>query len=138
MSAKSQVKVTTPNTINKSLDQEVSSIFEDASNNKSTIGGSIKLEANKNYKVCISHIVSINEFWVQATENLYALLENQTRIAHLVDTYKPTINAPHSYEVGDFVLGRYSVDEQWYKGIVVSSNDQIHEVTELKSILNEI
>jgi len=35
----------------------------------------------------------------------------------------------HDYIVGDFVLARYSVDAQWYKGVIVSSTNSSHEVS---------
>jgi len=108
----------------KALDQEVSSI------NKSIpeiVGRSLELSTNKEYKVCISHLVGINEFYVQSTENLSDLLDNQSRIADLVDNYKPI--KKHDYIVGDFVLVRYSVDAQWYKGVIVSTINDSHEVS---------
>jgi len=91
------------------------------------VGRSIKLDTNKDYKVCISHLEGINEFYVQSTDNLSDLLDNQTRIASLVDNYQPMKR--HDYIVGDFVLARYSVDAQWYKGVIVSSTNSSHEVS---------
>ena len=96
-----------------------------------------KLDLNKEYSVSISHIVSINEFYVQSPDNLKELMDHQERIQLLADTKLAStngVNPDSQHHVGDFVLAKYELDQAWYKGLVTavtknsSNNDYSYEV----------
>lgn len=120
------------------LDNEVSNILEDATalnqysifNMPETAGKSIDLDANKEYNVSISHIVGINEFYVQLPDNLRELMEHQERINNLAEAIRSPQTSPNN--VGDYIIARYVYDSAWYKGIITKVNkttdDYLYEV----------
>ena len=88
-----------------------------------------ELERNRDYKVSISHIVGITEFYVQSPDNLKDLMDHQERIQDLAEENKKTPTGSDCFRVGDFVLVNYLVDQCWYRGLITALNGHLCNVS---------
>ena len=129
-------------------DQEVSSILESSVVNGSAtvnahkqielekpssvvlpdIVSSRDLKKNQEYKVICSHVQGVDEFFVQMAtddkvEKLSQLHENVAwLVTNLLAEEKQAnsnLKVLPTFQVGEFVLIKYSLDDQWYRGLIL-------------------
>lgn len=93
------------------------------------ICNAMDLKRDVEYNVSISHIVGVTEFYVQSTDNLANLMDHQERIQDLAETKGTPTMSQKSFNVGDFVLVNYAVDQCWYKGVITAVNGETCNVS---------